>query len=98
MTPRRTATTPASGIQVSSTSVSAGRLADRCPGQLEVDRDDDTWADHDENCHGPIEPRGWLLQQFPDGFYWACCEKRGSNPGCQRDFHRARDGGQGTSA
>lgn len=53
------------------------------PGKLEVDRESDYWADHDEDCHGPIDTNE-NRREFPDGFRWSCCNKLGDEDGCVR--------------
>ncbi|KAK7223970.1 hypothetical protein V2G26_011973 [Clonostachys chloroleuca] len=44
------------------------------PGEMEVDDDNDFWADHDENIHGTIDS-DWARKEYPGGFIWSCCEK-----------------------
>jgi hypothetical protein len=53
------------------------------PGELEVDWNGDFWADHDENCHGPIDTNTHR-REFPEGFIWSCCEKPGDASGCEK--------------
>ena len=63
--------------------------ANMLQGVKEVDWNSDFWADHDENCHGPIEG----FQDDPDmaeGFIWSCCEKLGDEGGCKSTKHKAR--------
>ncbi|KAJ3487314.1 hypothetical protein NLG97_g6434 [Lecanicillium saksenae] len=67
------------------------RLQSQCryhPGEMEADYDDDTWADNDENIHGPIETEE-NMAEFPDAFIWDCCEQRGTAAGCEVGPHRA---------
>ncbi|KAL1855364.1 hypothetical protein Daus18300_011082 [Diaporthe australafricana] len=59
-------------------------------GKREADHDEDFWADHDEDCHGVIED---LEDEFPEGFLWDCCQKRGDDlVGCVRGYHHAGQG------
>ena len=54
------------------------------PGFLEVDWDGDFWADHDEDCHGPIDTKT-NRKDYPEGFVWNCCGKIGTfAEGCVR--------------
>ncbi|KAH7384146.1 hypothetical protein DE146DRAFT_739771 [Phaeosphaeria sp. MPI-PUGE-AT-0046c] len=57
-------------------------------GDLEVIEDSDVWADHDEACHGPMNTEA-NQQDFPDAFYWDCCDRGGDQPGCEVDVHRS---------
>lgn len=52
------------------------------PGYLEVNDDDDFWADHDEDCHGTIDT-DWMRHEFPNGFLWDCCDQPGDAKGCE---------------
>ncbi|KAH6617648.1 hypothetical protein F5144DRAFT_587025 [Chaetomium tenue] len=64
---------------------------DRCryhDGELEPDYDGDFWADHDERCHGVIDTDS-MREDFPDGFVWDCCNRLGSEPGCQKGYHES---------
>ncbi|KAI0861784.1 hypothetical protein F4860DRAFT_159117 [Xylaria cubensis] len=63
-------------------------------GNLEVDYDSDVWADHDENCHGPIDTDENRLE-YPEGFVWSCCDKLGHRSGCTRGRHNALSGSRG---
>jgi hypothetical protein len=56
-------------------------------GDLEVDWAGDSWADHDENCHGPIDTPE-MREEFPDGFIWNCCDETGEAEGCKKARHR----------
>jgi len=51
-------------------------------GELEVDYNADTWADWDERCHGDIDTNS-MRREYPEGFIWSCCEKRGDERGCK---------------
>jgi hypothetical protein len=55
---------------------------------MEPDYDSDFWADHDERCHGIIDSDE-MRDEFPDGFVWTCCDKLGSEPGCQVGRHQS---------
>lgn len=57
-------------------------------GELEPDYDGDFWADHDERCHGVIDT-DTMREDFPDGFVWDCCNRLGSEPGCQKGYHES---------
>jgi TATA-binding protein-associated factor Taf7 len=57
-------------------------------GEMEADYEGDFWADHDEDCHGPIDTAR-NREQYPDGFVWTCCEKLGSESGCQLGRHQS---------
>ena len=59
---------------------------DRIAGELEPDFDGDFWADHDENCHGPIDTDE-MREENPDGFVWSCCNEIGSAKGCMLGRH-----------
>jgi hypothetical protein len=58
-----------------------------CKGELEVDYDNDTWADHDENFHGPIDTPA-NRRQFPETFTWSCCDAQGAALDCKTSRHR----------
>lgn len=57
-------------------------------GRLEVDDENDFWADHDEDCHGTIDTPE-MREEYPEGFFWTCCDKLGTDEGCTRGRHRA---------
>ncbi|TRX88312.1 hypothetical protein FHL15_010816 [Xylaria flabelliformis] len=63
-------------------------------GLLNVDYESDIWADHDENCHGPIDTDENRFQH-PEGFVWDCCDKLGHRSGCTRGRHNALSGSRG---
>lgn len=46
----------------------------------------DFFADHDENCHGPMDTEE-NRRDFPEGFYWNCCETDGAADGCEKGQH-----------
>ncbi|KAL6821370.1 hypothetical protein V8C40DRAFT_250193 [Trichoderma camerunense] len=56
-------------------------------GELEVNDDDDFWADHDEDCHGIIDTDE-MREEFPEGFRWSCCDKSGEAAGCRWARHQ----------
>jgi hypothetical protein len=71
--------------------VHSNRPTNICSGSLAVDYESDLWADHDENCHGDIDtPEN--QREFPEGFIYSCCEKRGGSEGCEVGNHQAVDG------
>ncbi|KAH7067471.1 hypothetical protein BKA63DRAFT_570770 [Paraphoma chrysanthemicola] len=45
-------------------------------GETEPDYDGDFWADHDERIHGIIDSEE-SREEYPEGFVWDCCQKRG---------------------
>jgi hypothetical protein len=55
-------------------------------GELEVD--EDSFADHDEDVHGPMDTEE-NRANFPDNFIWTCCDGTGSTPGCVQDEHQS---------
>ena len=61
---------------------------------LEVDHDEDFWADHDEVTHGPINTDD-MREDFPQGFRWDCCDELGDTKGCTRGRHEAVHGERG---
>lgn len=60
----------------------------KCKGVLNPDYESDIWADHDEDCHGPIDTVE-MRRDCPDGFVWSCCEKTGPEEGCTEGYHNA---------
>ncbi|PVH96153.1 hypothetical protein DM02DRAFT_599716 [Periconia macrospinosa] len=61
-------------------------------GELDVDDDDDFWADHDEDIHGIIDSDE-LREQYPEGYTWSCCgERGGTSEGCERGPHESEPG------
>ena len=54
------------------------------PGEQKPNEEGDFWADHDEDAHGPYED---MLDEFPEGFLWSCCDKVGDQPGCHIGPH-----------
>ncbi|KAI0019717.1 hypothetical protein F4780DRAFT_780210 [Xylariomycetidae sp. FL0641] len=57
-------------------------------GELECDPYSGEWADWDENCHGDLDTP-YNREEYPNGFTWTCCEKRGSDSPCTRGRHQA---------
>lgn len=53
-------------------------------GILEVDYE--AFADHDEDCHGPMDTDE-NRRQFPGNFIWSCCEEDGASEGCLKAPH-----------
>jgi hypothetical protein len=56
------------------------------PGETEPDEESDFWADHDEDIHGIIDSDE-LREQYPEGYVWTCCGKKGDEEGCELDVH-----------
>ncbi|KAI9924837.1 hypothetical protein ASPWEDRAFT_40585 [Aspergillus wentii DTO 134E9] len=46
--------------------------------------DEDSFEDHDEDCHGPMED---FFDDFPEKFIYECCGKRGDQAGCVINWH-----------
>lgn len=44
------------------------KACDWHPGECEVDWDNDFWADHDEDCHGPLDTDDNRVE-YPEGLY-----------------------------
>jgi hypothetical protein len=53
---------------------------------MEPDYDSDFWADHNEDCHGTIDS-DFCRKEYPEGFIWSCCEKKGDEEGCRMSRH-----------
>ncbi|KAK2736321.1 hypothetical protein FQN55_001707 [Onygenales sp. PD_40] len=47
---------------------------------------DDFFADHDENCHGPIDCDA-TRKEYPEGFIYPCCDRTGAEDPCEVDWH-----------
>lgn len=58
---------------------------------MDVDDEDDFWADHDENCHGEIDTED-MRKEYPEGFRWSCRQELGDKEGCHTGPHRAWKG------
>ncbi|KAL0945387.1 hypothetical protein HGRIS_000881 [Hohenbuehelia grisea] len=54
------------------------------PGSMQVD--EESFADHDEACHGPMDTEQNRLD-FPENFLWTCCDDDGNSEGCVQGFH-----------
>jgi hypothetical protein len=66
----------------------SGVARDGHTGDLEPD--EDGWEDHDERCHGRINTAA-NRRDFPDGFVWSCCGKRGDGSPCVSDDEEDED-------
>jgi hypothetical protein len=62
--------------------------ADLQQGTMVPDYEGDFWADHDENGHGIIDSEE-MREECPEGFTWNCCDKLGSEAGCQLSHHQS---------
>ncbi|KAF7773193.1 hypothetical protein Agabi119p4_5360 [Agaricus bisporus var. burnettii] len=68
------------------------RELDECeyhPGELEVD--EDGFADHDEDVHGPMDTEE-NRAAFPENFIWTCCDATGNGQGCVQGDHQPSTG------
>ncbi|KAI1501863.1 hypothetical protein F5X99DRAFT_408671 [Biscogniauxia marginata] len=63
-------------------------------GELEIDDEHSTWDDWDENCFGRMDSED-NREEYPDGFTWNCCNKRGTDLGCTRGPHKTVDATRG---
>lgn len=54
-----------------------------------MDGEYDFWADHNEDCHGKLDPYvcDEYVEDFPEGFRWDCCNKTSEAVGCQIGAH-----------
>ncbi|KAF2276430.1 uncharacterized protein EI97DRAFT_458365 [Westerdykella ornata] len=57
-------------------------------GLLFVDNEHETWVDWPDFMDMYSEE---TQNEYPEGFIWDCCEKRGTEPGCQKSIHRPKD-------
>ncbi|KAG2145352.1 uncharacterized protein EDB93DRAFT_1151899 [Suillus bovinus] len=55
-------------------------------GHLNVD--EEFFADHDEDCHGPMDTEE-NRADFPEGFIWTCCDENALSEGCETGQHVA---------
>lgn len=55
-------------------------------GELEVD--EESFADYDEEIHGPMDTEE-NRTNLPENFIWSCCEGHGNVPGCVQDRHQS---------
>jgi hypothetical protein len=53
-------------------------------GELELD--EESFADWDEHCHGPMDTKENRMQ-YPENFVWSCCGEDGGSPGCVHGEH-----------
>ena len=51
-----------------------------------MEPDDDAFADHDEDCHGPIDTPE-MRDMYPECFIYTCCDQDGSSVGCKTGRH-----------
>jgi hypothetical protein len=52
----------------------------------DLDVDEEYFADHDEDCHGPMDTEE-NRAQFPEGFIWDCCDENALSEGCETGQH-----------
>ncbi|KAG2075372.1 hypothetical protein BDR04DRAFT_1091552 [Suillus decipiens] len=67
--------------------VSSERDEEECcyhSGDLDVD--EEFFADHDEDCHGPMDTKE-NRAEFPEGFIWDCCDENALSEGCETGQH-----------
>ncbi|KAF7128526.1 hypothetical protein CNMCM5793_003314 [Aspergillus hiratsukae] len=55
--------------------------------------DEDAWADHDEYVHGDINTKE-MREEYPDGFYYPCCDREYGEEGCEVDWHEEDTSGR----
>lgn len=55
-------------------------------GTMDPDHETEFWEDHEEATAGMIDSEE-MRQEYPDGFIWSCCSKRGDEEGCRLDAH-----------
>jgi hypothetical protein len=53
-------------------------------GELELD--EESFADWDEDCHGPMDTKE-NRTQYPENFVWSCCGEDGRSTGCVHGEH-----------
>ncbi|KAF8310306.1 hypothetical protein DL93DRAFT_2084704 [Clavulina sp. PMI_390] len=53
-------------------------------GHIDVDWSSGTWADWDEDCHGPMDTEE-NQDEYPDGFKWTCCDTTKGSMYCGYD-------------
>ncbi|GAB1317460.1 hypothetical protein MFIFM68171_07670 [Madurella fahalii] len=54
-------------------------------GNLEIDYDNDVWADHPDEVEMDTPD---MRQDCPEGFVWDCCDGAADAPGCTRSWHQ----------
>ena len=52
----------------------------------EAEPDDEAFADHDENCHGPIDSSE-NREAYPEYFIYTCCDQNMLSEGCKTGRH-----------
>lgn len=59
------------------------------PGDKTVDYDAEIWAEHDEDCHGPMD---MFIDDplYKRGMMWECCELPLNSKGCEQRHHEPR--------
>lgn len=56
-----------------------------------LDSDSSVWYDHDEKTWGDPDT-DFNREEYPEGFLWDCCEKRGDAKGCTSARHEVVSG------
>ncbi|KAJ5094218.1 hypothetical protein N7456_010079 [Penicillium angulare] len=65
----------------------AGNTVTSCSYHPDISQPDyEEFVDHDENCHGIIDSEE-MREDFPENFYFVCCERRFNEKGCVTDWH-----------
>ncbi|KAI1743499.1 hypothetical protein F4680DRAFT_444782 [Xylaria scruposa] len=59
-------------------------------GSLEMNDESSVWDDWEDWRSGDRFSKE-TEEEFPQGFTWDCCNKRGDSPGCTRGSHSAQD-------
>ncbi|KAI0425932.1 hypothetical protein F5Y09DRAFT_334562 [Xylaria sp. FL1042] len=57
------------------------------PGFMSWDDKSDFWADRDDDCHGDRDSKE-LMEEYPEGYIWSCCEQSGVTIGCTSGSHQ----------
>ena len=60
-------------------------IANDQPGELELDEEHPVWERFDYDDWGP-QPVD-MLEDYPEGAMWSCCQKQGTKKGCVRGLH-----------
>ncbi|RHZ65982.1 uncharacterized protein CDV56_109054 [Aspergillus thermomutatus] len=55
--------------------------------------DDDAWAEHDEYMRGDVNTEE-MRQEYPDKFYYPCCDREYGEEGCKVDWHEEDTSGR----
>ena len=58
---------------------------DSHPGEFELNEDHPIWKKFDYDDWGP-QPQD-MLDDYPQGAIWSCCDKQGTKKGCVRGLH-----------